>query len=419
MILRLFAFSFNYFTHGNVNENAKAAVAVASSWTLRVAEPSDEPYWYSTKEYGGRYLDLNAPLWPTIGGVLMKFSGIKPSEANAFLLFRIMSLVVGMGVVISGYLAGKRIISSDAGIFLSAVLGLSYVLVDYSGNGAFYMAQALLYLLWVLAAISRIHFRALLLAVLSGIGWLLNYQAVVMIAATIILILWERRLWKEKMQSAGLALVVFLLVISPLLIRNARVFGDPLHTTKINLTYVWNKAGLTPVIEGPVKTFHLGFADKLRVAESALLEWLPHNAYYVARKLFVLLPVLFILALYGAVDLAFSKERRNRVFPVILLLGLALSQMLTWPIVQFRYFVPIISLAALIGVEFLYNSIRQSGARYLLMAGTLAGLVLVGFLLFNSNPLHVCYYDCAVTTGPLGRNEELEHLRANNPSLLP
>lgn len=410
--LRLASLHFNWFPHGNVSENARAALSIARESSLKVAEPSEEPYWYYTKQYGGKYLDLNAPLWSIINGLVLKALGDPLDEARGFLIFRISSFVFGVLVIIFGYLAGRKLAGNGAGLAAAGFISLSYFMAEFSGNGHFYMTQGALYLLWVLIAAGHHRFRVPMLGIISGIGWLLNYQAVAMIAATLALLLLEPGEWKIKAKHSALAILLFLLSISPLLVRNAVVFGNPLHTTKINMTYVWSKVGLEPIVENDVKRFEIGAREYAKALGGAITEWLPHNAYYAARKLFVLSPVIFIFFLYGTVDAIFSEERRRRMLPIFLLLGFHLLQASSWPIFQFRYFVPIFPLIAIVGFEYLF-SLRPQVLRNAAVTLSFVALLFVNVAMYYSNPLHVCYYDCAVTTGPFGRNEELHHLKEN------
>lgn len=414
-VLRLVSFEANSFTHGNVGENIRAAVSFAREGTLKVAPPTEEPYWYSTAQYGGRYLDLNAPLWPVTAGAVARAWNIAPTADAMFLLFKLMSLLAGLAVIILAYIVALRLAGPHIGLFVAAVLAVSFATSDYSANGAFYMMQAALYLSWALAAMRGGRAQPYALGALSGLAWLLNYQAVVVILASgVLLLFFSEHNWRRRLRDTTLAVLVSLAVVSPLLVRNYLTFGDVFHTNKINMTYVWNKAGLAPQVNGDVKFYDLGARELLAVARGALLESLPHNAYYIARKLFVLLPIAFILFAYGALGMFFEWRSRRKLVPIFLLLFFSFLQMALWPVVQFRYFIPVIPLVLIAGAEYGWRVFAAwPRMRIGVFLASFAAAVAVSVLMFYSNPLHVCYYDCAVTTGPLGRNEELEHLRAN------
>ena len=78
------------------------------------------------------------------------------------------------------YLLTKRLINQTAGLIIAGWLSISYLMIDYSANGAFYILQAALYLLWALVALKKnLKNKALYLGIITGFGYLINFQFII------------------------------------------------------------------------------------------------------------------------------------------------------------------------------------------------------------------------------------------------
>ena len=299
--------------------------------------------------------DQHAPLWPLLGVPLSALTG------SPFAGLKLGSLLCGLALLLlTGKAAARLVAGTEAPRGLPglavALVALSFVLSDYSGNGSLYIAQACVVLLLMLL-LGAERPRWTLLGLTLGAALLLNHQALVLLPVPALVLLAAAepgRRGRAALAGAGaaaLALVLFL----PWALRNAQVFGSPFYSA--NLFYPLSKAGVEP---------HLGLEDGLPVARFVpppLLEWLlpaervwlPRNALYTFATGLVLWPGLGALVAAGALPLlAAARARRDRgLLAALALLGVLLAVALAWPDIKLRYLVPITPLVVLLGVRLL------------------------------------------------------------------
>jgi 4-amino-4-deoxy-L-arabinose transferase-like glycosyltransferase len=312
-LFRVQTLHWNFFIHADTEFDTEATASLVHYGKLLVFPekltivPTNEPLPPLEQ---GEILTQHGPLWPILGATVMRIFGWAPTMANAFLSLRILSLLSGLAIIALSYFITRKLIHEYAALACASFLTFSYVMADYSGNGSMYSLQTALYLLWIWSAMNHaLRFRVAYLGIITGLSYLLNFQSIILIPATIILLLLEPISWRKKIPSLTLALILALVVVSPWLIRNAILFGDPLYSHVINQIYVLNKAGYQPTVENGLYRFHLTFWDYFSVIIGILQVWLPNNLYYAARKLFILAPIAFFFFSYGLPSTATSSIR--------------------------------------------------------------------------------------------------------------
>jgi hypothetical protein len=331
---------------------------------------------------------------------------------DAFLSLRLLSLLSGLLLIGLSFVVGKTFIDEEGGWILAACVSISYLLIDYSGNGAMYSLQAALYLLWILVALRPGRRKIVWLGLLTGLCYLLNFQSIVLFPCLLFLFLVQGKNWRHGLVKGALACLIGLLVPLPWFIRNTLLFGDPLYHHYINQIYVFIKAGLQPGADGRYAPGLLGW---LSIIEGIVRVWLPNNLYYVARKLFILASLLFPFFAYALIAYAFSWQKIRRLLPVLLVLAFHLLISVSWPVMKFRYFVPMLPLVFLMGLLYLQDLRLKPRLRLSALAATAASLLLFCVHAYRSTPTHTAYYDGAITQDPFHGDQELEfvltHLR--------
>jgi 4-amino-4-deoxy-L-arabinose transferase-like glycosyltransferase len=420
-LFRVQTLHWNFFIHADTEFDTEATASLVHYGKLLVFPekltivPTNEPLPPLEQ---GEILTQHGPLWPILGATVMRIFGWAPTMANAFLSLRILSLLSGLAIIALSYFITRKLIHEYAALACASFLTFSYVMADYSGNGSMYSLQTALYLLWIWSAMNHaLRFRVAYLGIITGLSYLLNFQSIILIPATIILLLLEPISWRKKIPSLTLALILALVVVSPWLIRNAILFGDPLYSHVINQIYVLNKAGYQPTVENGLYRFHLTFWDYFSVIIGILQVWLPNNLYYAARKLFILAPIAFFFFSYGLIDYIFSWERLKKVVPILLVLTFHLLLSTAWPVMKFRYFVPILPLVFILSLVHLWTLHVSDRWKNWIMGATFACIIIVSILTYRSNPLHTTYFDGAVTQDPFHGSQELQYQKDNG--LLP
>jgi hypothetical protein len=300
-----------------------------------------------------------------------------------------------------------------AGLVSAGFTAASYMLIDYSTSGSIYMLHGVLYLLWLIVVmrcydggtaefISKKFFsnwQIFYLAAISAIGFMLNYQAVMLALASIVIILFlSNASWRMRIKKILFFIAIFFVFISPLMIRNYLAFGSPFFFSTI-MTYVFQKAGLPYYELNP---------HSIKLVIKSLLFWLPHNFYYFNRKLFILTPLFYIFFMFAIVDYLFSKKLFKKMLPILLLFSVHSLISIAWPVTKFRYFVPILPIVVLISCEYVNRVfISKNKQRLFMCLGLICTIALSFLIYFAMAPTHHSYYyDGAITTDPFGRNGE-------------
>lgn len=396
ILLRLLAVEWNVpVVHGDVQIDVFAVQSLRQSGALLSID--------------GGPLAQHGPVWAMLGAAM-------PMQ-SAYGALQFLSLLSGLLVLLCTWILGRALLSARSAGLAVACVSLTYLLIDYSGNGSFYMVQTALYLLWIVVAIrDRWRQRPLLLGLIAGIAYLVNFQSIVLLPVTMLFLLlsnsWE---WKRRLIDAFVAAIMLILVASPWLIRNAVLFGDPLHSHAVNQVYLFTKAGLSAITAGGSP--NPSARDWLTILQSIAFSWGPNNLYYATRKLLVILPVLSILFAYGCIDLLFDHVRFRRMFPLLLVLAAHTAIAVAWPVMKFRYVVPMVPLVTLGAIEQLAHLPVSPRFRHVIITLTFAGLVIIGFLTYRSVPTHTAYYDGAVTQDAFHGFEERTYLE--NARVLP
>jgi 4-amino-4-deoxy-L-arabinose transferase-like glycosyltransferase len=408
-LARAQALRWNWFMHADVIGDAMISASVHrdghfnSYENPRTGDPALYPPLPIT---GGVPLVLHGPLVPFLGAVATTMRGGDSTIADAFLSLRMLSLAAGTLVMILVFLIASRLYGRETALWATAWTAACYVLIDYSGNGALYTAQGAVYLLWLLIALTAPTLRrAMLLGALGGIGYLINFQSVILLPAGFLLLAVDVRPWSRFALHLAALLAVTALAAAPWLIRNSIVFDDPFYSHFYNMQYVYGKAGVAH------KLPNIDFATKLSVLAGVLHTWLPNNLYYAARKLFVITPIAFFLFSFGLVDIAFSPKRLRKSLPLITVFLLQLFLYAGWPVWKFRFFVPLLPFMFLLAAEQWHHLPVSRAWKTVCGSVTLAAIMIIGVLTYRAIPTHTTYYDGALTQDPFHSSEEKSFLK--------
>jgi len=406
-IFRLQSFRYNIYLHGDINVDCAVAESIANNGNMIVPFPG--PHYYPISKFGFGYpLDQHAPLWPIIGAIVYLVT------KDCFAALKIISLISGVLLIPASFVVFRKLFNVDAARLAAVCVTFSYLMIDFSGNGSLYMLEALLFLLFAFfaSAPAKVIDWAVL-GFIAGISYLLNYQTIVILLALIIAYfatLRREAFCKEHYRKLLLAFLVALLVVSPWFLRNYFIFGTPLFN--VNLNYVYGKLGIPQHIktigDNIVVEWLWDEVSYLTILKT-FLAWTGHNFYYMARKLFVLTPLIFVFSILGFFKLLNHtlKKRKRDCWGFIPLLLFYSSICAVWPIVKFRYFVPLLPL--ILGLGGYYISQLES-AKYKLYSSLACvfGVIFFSALTFLSIPSRTYYYDGAITTDPFGvRGEAL------------
>ncbi len=407
LAVRAASLSWNTYVHGDVGIYAKSAESLATRGTLLVSTETDRPYFYSLKAKGGRILDHN-PLWPVLASPLVKFF-----NASGYGALQALSYIFGAVLLFLVYALGKRMGGEKVGLLALAFSSLSFTLIDYSANGSFYILQAVFYVAFVLAMLRIERWNRVISAGgIMGFGLLLNQQTLILVPALFLVL--AVRFYKAPLEGVKRFLAVLgimMLIYAPWGIRNYREFGAPFYS--VDMSYVWDKLGVPREVAGDIVSFPITGAIYMKLARQSLASWLPHNAYFINRKLIVLAPVTYVLAIFFLINYLFRKrEDRSETWFLPLMFVFLFHALISsaWPIAKFRYFVPLLPLAFLVGSQYIFHMVKAGALRRTLVVSSVALTTIVSTLTFLSTPTHTDYYDGALTTDNFGRNGELDFI---------
>lgn len=275
---------------------------------------------------------------------------------DAYSALRHGSLVAGLLLILAVWLLARRVVFEHAGFAAAATAG-SFVLADFSGNGAVYTLHALLCVLAIFLLRQRSALSSALSGGVLGLAYLSNYQALVFLpAAALAIAIAEGR---QVFSRAGLARlfalgVGFAVIVAPWWIRNHEVFGDA--TYSVNPFYVkYRLGGVLRLVDEPAA----GAAGLLLTVDwpsfSEMLGPLRSNLIVNARFVISQAPWWLAALPFAAGALVLALRRRandepgDARVPALALFALAhLAIMLLWPACKFRYFVPLAPLVALL-----------------------------------------------------------------------
>src|SRR3990167_5348999 len=197
LLIRVQAFQWNWFMHGDVTADAMVSSSFLRDGSLLTFpwKDSADPAAYALlpPAADGEQLKLHGPLVPILAAALTAVRGPStgsgsPTISDAFFSLRILSVLAGMLIILLSLLITCRLSDTTMGLAVAAWTAASYLLIDYSGNGSLYSWQAVVYLLWILVALSRSSWRrTLLLGVIAGLGYLITFQSIILIPAGLLI----------------------------------------------------------------------------------------------------------------------------------------------------------------------------------------------------------------------------------------
>ena len=298
--------------------------------------------------------DQHAPLWPLLGALLAWPAG------GPFDGLQVASLLAGLVLLRLVWRAADRLIEGVPGhpqglpALATALVATSFLMLEFSANGALYMAQACLVLL-LADVLARPRPSWLLAGVVLGLAWLVSHQAAVLLPVPA-LVLAGCALPGQR--AAGVArglaaTAVACACMLPWWARNQLAFGDPFHST--NAFYPLFLSGLEPVlsIEDGLPVGRFPDVSLARVLAGGARAWLPGNVLYTALAGMLLWPGLLALAGSGLPRLVGAAYGgRDRRLATLLLAGAALLAIaLAWPGLKLRYLVALTPVVVLLGLR--------------------------------------------------------------------
>ncbi|MHC5212076.1 MAG: hypothetical protein ACYTG2_15260 [Planctomycetota bacterium] len=303
--------------------------------------------------------DQHPPLWAFIGARLAWPAG------SAFSGLKLASLILGLLLLALVWHEATQIVRhvGTAPAYLpalgTALVAMSFPMIDFSGNGALYMGQAVAVVLLV-RLLGRRRPSPLIVGMLLGATCLLNYQALVLLPVPLLVLpLTAERSQRLRALEAGLlAVAVALLMQLPWAFRNDELFGSPLYSA--NLFYPLYRAGIVPLmgVEQGIPFARFTETSALAWMVVGVRAWMPHNALYLFTTGLVLWPGLIALAAAGLVPLSVRalREQDRRVVAGVLTLLALVAVGVIWPGMKLRYLVPMTPLVVLLGLRVLATS---------------------------------------------------------------
>lgn len=176
--------------------------------------------------FAGRWTEDNRH--PLYAGVLSLVAGRDPGFHPRSI---ILNILLGALALVACWWTVRKHAGPGAALVLAAFLACSETLVDYSARAS---AEPMLLLFWALAlgAIRDGERRWPLAGVFIGLAYLTKAPGIFLLfcflAAAVV---WRK--WR-----AWTALATFTVVASPLLVRNVRLFGSPLHSWNDRLLWI-------------------------------------------------------------------------------------------------------------------------------------------------------------------------------------
>lgn len=290
----------------------------------------------------GHPADQHPPLWPLAGAAFLALLDCEPIIALHW-----ASFTAHIVVLILLILAGRRL-GLGAFAFLPAlcyaVIGLGSA---FSFNGSLYPAQAALYLAAALL-MERRDFgpvRALLLGLVIGGAFLLNYQALLLVPAylTVRFLILRRDFFRtSRLAVTSLVLISALAITLPWLIRNASLFGSPLYS--VNPFYAMEKAGAAfqhQLVDGRLVLSKLPMGFTQMAKGWFQCAWF--NIPYLLLLLVALMPgsaAILASSLPALRRDTLKGQKESLACAGVVILGFHLLACLFWPALKVRYLVP-------------------------------------------------------------------------------
>lgn len=413
LIPRALSVQWNIVPHGDITGDAQAAASFYNEQRLIVPVEDIGPPYFLLPGIQSNVLVAHPPIWAVLGSGMIWILPLEPTSDNAFFALKILSVIAGLAVVVLAAVIGKKLFSNAGGILIAFWLAISYLMIDFSGNGALYSLQAVTYLVWILVAYSSVQHKPVWLGVVSGLGYLVNHQSMILAAGSALLLFVSIEYSvKQRVQHLCIVTAVTFAIAFPWLLRNYLIFGDLFFSHAVNATYVYVKAAISHIDAGYRSYYDIGFPERFKIFSMIITTWLPNNLYYIARKLFVIAPIIFIFFSFAWIDYLFDAKRAKKMLPIIIICVLHLLISASWPIMKFRYFVPLFPLVIFIGVDQILSLRLSTRSRYVIASFTTVCFIAVSLLTYHSIPTHTYYYDGAITQDPFHARGEYEFMKS-------
>lgn len=393
IFLRANAFFLNDLPHGDVNIDLGTARMWHEIGQLVTPVIAARPYIPPDPAIWGYPQDQHAPFWPLLGGFITFIT------QDAYIALKLLTFIIGIALIPTVYKVTNKHIGYDAALLATVCTTVSYVLIDYSGNGSLYMLQAMLMLLFVhFVADLHNYFQALLLGFVMGIGYLTNYQMVILpfsLALFTLYIIFNKTFTVAQLKQIAFAFMSSLIIISPWLIRNQLLFGDPLYN--VNNAFVLTKLGAQgslSIVDSYLVTELSTELFTWSVILTRVFSWTARNSAYMILRLFILASMAWPIVLWRTAHLAARKSRLD-LFEVPLIIVLALHIVLSclWPVFKFRYFIPMLPLIFIWAGFTIYHTPKLIEKSPWLSLITVIGILSISVLTYWRVPSHTSYYD--------------------------
>lgn len=258
------------------------------------------------------------PLFPYTIALFYGLFGVSAFSA------KLVSVFFGTILVISTYLLARKLFGQKAA-------RISALLTAFQAFLVFYSTQALTQMLFISIVMLAVLFlhksmvqgktsHYLISGILLGIGYLVRAEAVIFLASFYI----ARFLLYRKQaigKNALLLLAVFLLIISPLLIRNFYVTENLFYSEKAYLTGVaWEDKSdeenyFFDFYAKPETVFQRVLSNPLGLAHASLLRL----AALIISTPVTVEPLIFILSIYGATRSLKEGKRHSFIYVILAL----------------------------------------------------------------------------------------------------
>lgn len=414
LLPRLAALHSNVWPHGDVLLDA--AIAESLGWHGTLLVPIVDVRYYPTGRFGFGYPpDQHPPLWPLLGALLVPLLG------DGYAALKAWGLLAGLAVVPLTFLAFRTAVGPGGALWASALVAVSFLLIDFSGNGSLWSALAALYLafIWLAAARPLSDLRAAgTLGAIMGLALLVNYPGIILLPAIAITaaVRHGRGLVSAPvLRGLLLAYAVAALVALPWLAYNASLHGNPLWSQPLERQLGGGEKQVeVRVVDGEVIKVNRPEAatahERLRTTAANLYG----NVGFVLRQMLVLAPVMNAFAAVALIAIALTLRARAALIPrdslssiasavAVLVCHGALA--LLWPTTKFRYLVPLLPLVFGLGTWLLW-SLEPARLRTLLVAVAVCAVAGMGAWTWAAIPSHTYYYDGGVVTDNFGQQGE-------------
>lgn len=399
IFIRYEAVLWNKYIHGDVAQYSEVSESLVARGDTRRAYDAENPYLYSVKEKGGKFYVMY-PLLPFLGAGLVKTTGISGYEA-----VKIWSFVGGVLVLILTYVLGKKIGGERTGILSSAFASLSYLLIDFSGNGSIYSLQTVFYLLFIILLLNLKKLSGnILLGVVMGFAILTNYQSIILLPVYLIfLFVLFRKDFTKIFKWFFAGFLPAALVYLPWGIRNFLIFHDPFFT--ITFLYYWQKLGVKSRVVGDMLIYEPTPRDYIEAIRKTAFFWFPHNLYLINRKLFIYAPISYVFFLFSAIETAFANsfEKIKNLIPMFLIIIFHIILGAIIPIFETRHFVPIMPFLFILASYYIFNFINSPVLQKTAWISAVLASVVFFILTYFSTPTHTYYYDGLITESVFGK----------------